>query len=303
MTAIVDEYIDNLPEDRRIAIRAVREAVNAKLPPGYEEGIVYGLISWFVPFTRLAETYNGQPLCVASLGAQKSHMALYLQSVYGDPALNEWFQKAWKATGKKLDMGKSCVRFKKLDDLALDVISEAISRVSVDQYVAQYEAARANTAEGKKSAAKAAVATIEAKAKDVVGKAEAKAKDVVGKAEAKAKDVVGKAEAKAKQTAAKAKQAASAKTHAASAKTKAAAATATAKTKAAATNATGKAKAARANATGKAKAAITKVESKAKAAAAKAGAKAKQLAGTAKARLQAVAARAKSSAKKSSARA
>ena len=281
MTAIVDEYIDNLPEDRRIAIRAVREAVNAKLPPGYEEGIVYGLISWFVPFTRLAETYNGQPLCVASLGAQKSHMALYLQSVYGDPALNEWFQKAWKATGKKLDMGKSCVRFKKLDDLALDVISEAISRVSVDQYVAQYEAARANTAEGKKSAAKAAVATIEAKAKDVVGKAEAKAK----------------------QTAAKAKQAASAKTHAASAKTKAAAATATAKTKAAATNATGKAKAARANATGKAKAAITKVESKAKAAAAKAGAKAKQLAGTAKARLQAVAARAKSSAKKSSARA
>ena len=292
MTAIVDEYIDNLPEDRRIAIRAVREAVNAKLPPGYEEGIVYGLISWFVPFTRLAETYNGQPLCVASLGAQKSHMALYLQSVYGDPALNEWFQKAWKATGKKLDMGKSCVRFKKLDDLALDVISEAISRVSVDQYVAQYEAARANTAEGKKSAAKAAVATIEAKAKDVVGKAEAKAKDVVGKAEAKAKDVVGKAEAKAKQTAAKAKQAASAKPHAASAKTKAAAATATAKTKAAATNATGKAKAA-----------ITKVESKAKAAAAKAGAKAKQLAGTAKARLQAVAARAKSSAKKSSARA
>lgn len=292
MTAIVDEYIDNLPEDRRIAIRAVREAVNAKLPPGYEEGIVYGLISWFVPFTRLAETYNGQPLCVASLGAQKSHMALYLQSVYGDPALNEWFQKAWKATGKKLDMGKSCVRFKKLDDLALDVVSEAISRVSVDQYVAQYEAARANTAEGKKAAAKAAVE----------------------KAEAKVKDVVGKAEAKAKQTAAKAKHVASVKTHAASAKTKAAAATATAKTKAAAANATGKAKAAaanasgkakaaRANATGKAKAAITKVESKAKAAAAKAGAKAKQLAGTAKARLQAVAARAKSGAKKSSARA
>src|SRR3954447_14113158 len=139
MTAIVDEYIDNLPEDRRIAIRAVREAVNAKLPPGYEEGIVYGLISWFVPFTRLAETYNGQPLCVASLGAQKNHMALYLMSVYGSPELNEWFQKAWKATGKKLDMGKSCIRFKKLDDLALDVIGEAIAKVSVDAYVAAYE--------------------------------------------------------------------------------------------------------------------------------------------------------------------
>lgn len=303
MTAIVDEYIDNLPEDRRIAIRAVREAVNAKLPPGYEEGIVYGLISWFVPFTRLAETYNGQPLCVASLGAQKSHMALYLQSVYGDPALNEWFQKAWKATGKKLDMGKSCVRFKKLDELALDVISEAISRVSVDQYVAQYEAARANTAEGKKAAAKAAVATIEAKAKDVVGKAEAKAKQTAAKAKQVASVKTHAASAKTKAAAANATAKTKAAAATATAKTKAAAANATGKAKAAAANATGKAKAARANATGKAKAAITKVETKAKAAAAKAGAKAKQLAGTAKARLQAVAARAKSGAKKSSARA
>jgi uncharacterized protein DUF1801 len=203
----VDDYIDSLPEERRIAIRAVREAVNAKLPPGYEEGVVYGMIAWFVPFTRLAETYNGQPLCVASLGAQKSHMALYLMSVYGNPTLNEWFTKQWKATGKKLDMGKSCIRFKKLDDLALDVVTEAISRVSVDQYVANYEQVRANTAEGKAKAAKAAVQKVEDKAKEVV----AKAKASVTKVEGKAKAVVAKAKTKAKAVVAKAKAASKSK--------------------------------------------------------------------------------------------
>jgi len=221
--ATVDEYIDALPEDRRIAIRAVREAVNAKLPPGYEEGVVYGLISWFVPFTRLAETYNGQPLCVASLGAQKNHMALYMMSVYGDPALNEWFQKAWKAAGKKLDMGKSCIRFKKLEDLALDVVGEAIARVSLDQFVASYEANRGNTAEGRAAAAKA-------KAKEVVDKAAATAKDIEAKVEAKAKAVVAKATGKAKQVAGKAKAVAG-KAKAVAGKAKAAAAKASGKAK------------------------------------------------------------------------
>ena len=166
MTMTVDDYIDSLPEDRRIAIRAVREAVNAKLPAGYEEGIVYNMISWFVPFTRLAETYNNQPLCVASLGAQKGHMALYLMSVYGDTKLRGWFEKAFKASGKKLDRGKSCVRFKSLDDLPLTVISEAIAKVPVDAYVAQYEKSRAGTAAGKKAAAK-----VKAKAKKPAAKA------------------------------------------------------------------------------------------------------------------------------------
>ena len=148
----VDDYIDSLPEDRRIAIRAVREAVNAKLPAGYEEGIVYNMISWFVPFTRLAETYNNQPLCVASLGAQKNHMALYMMSVYGDDKLKAWFEKAYKASGKKLDMGKGCLRFKTLDHLPLGVIGETIGKVSVDAYVAAYEKARAGrkTAKAKK---------------------------------------------------------------------------------------------------------------------------------------------------------
>jgi len=159
----VDDYIDSLPEDRRIAIRAVREAINAKLPPGYEEGIVYDMIAWFVPFTRLAETYNGQPLCVASLASQKSYMALHLMSVYGDAKLRQWFEKAYKASGKKLDMGKACVRFRTLDDLPLKVVGEAIAKVPLDAYVAAYEKARASTAAGKKAAAKAKAAKAKAK--------------------------------------------------------------------------------------------------------------------------------------------
>jgi hypothetical protein len=184
----VDDYIDSLPEDRRIAIRAVREAVNAKLPPGFEEGIVYNMISWFVPFTRLAETYNDQPLCLASLGAQKSHMALYMMSVYGDDKLRAWFEKAFKASGKKLDMGKSCVRFKKLEDLPLPVITEAISKVSVDAYVDSYEKTRANTKTGKKAAAKAkakaAAKTVKSKAKKAVAKAKTKVRAAVARAKA-----------------------------------------------------------------------------------------------------------------------
>jgi len=203
----VDDYIDSLPEERRIAIRAVREAVNSRLPPGYEEGIVYDMISWFVPWTRLPDTYNNQPLCVASLGAQKNHMALYMMSVYGDDKLKAWFEKAYKASGKKLDMGKSCVRFKKLDDLALGVIGDAIAKVPVDAYVARYEQVRANTAGGKKAAAKAAAAKAKGKAKAVAAKAKGKAKAVVGKAKA----AIAKAEGKAKRAIATAKAKAKAK--------------------------------------------------------------------------------------------
>jgi hypothetical protein len=189
----VDDYIDSLPEDRRIAIRAVREAVNAKLPAGYEEGIVYNMISWFVPFTRLAETYNGQPLCLASLGAQKSYMTLHLMCVYGDPKLRQWFEKAYKASGKKLDMGKGCLRFKTLEALPLDVISQVISKVPVDTYVDQYEKARANTKTGKKAAAKAKA---KSKAKSAAKTVQAKAKKAVAKAKTKIRAAVARAKAK-----------------------------------------------------------------------------------------------------------
>lgn len=192
MTTTVDDYIDSLPEDRRIAIRAVREAVNAKLPAGYEEGIVYNMISWFVPFTRLAETYNGQPLCLASLGAQKNYMTLHLMCVYGDPKLRQWFEKAYKASGKKLDMGKGCLRFKNLEALPLPVISEVISKVSVEGYVAAYEKARANTKTGKKAAAKAKAKSVKSTAKKV----QSKAKKAVAKAKTKIRAAVARSKTK-----------------------------------------------------------------------------------------------------------
>jgi hypothetical protein len=152
----IDQYLASLPEDRRAAIARVRGVVNARLPRGYEETVQYGMISWIVPSSRLAETYNGQPLALACLGSQKQYMTLYLMTVYGDPQLATWFKSAYKASGKKLDMGKSCVRFKALDALPLDVIGDAISKVSVDAYVARYHASRARSVKQKPARGKAA---------------------------------------------------------------------------------------------------------------------------------------------------
>jgi hypothetical protein len=140
----VDAYLESLPVDRRAEIAAVRDVVNANLPPGYVEAIDYGMLSWVIPLSRYPHTYNGHPLPIASLAAQKSHCALYLMGVYGidDGALRTWFQSAWQRSGKKLDMGKSCVRFHKAADLALDVIAQTIAKVSVEDYLAHYEKSR-----------------------------------------------------------------------------------------------------------------------------------------------------------------
>jgi hypothetical protein len=138
----VEQYLASLPTDRRTALAQVRDTINRHLPAGYQETYQYNLISWVVPPSRLAATYNGQPLAFACLGSQKRHMALYLMCVYGSGELGTWFRDAYRATGKKLDMGKSCIRFTSLDALALDVVGQAISRVPVDAYVATYEASR-----------------------------------------------------------------------------------------------------------------------------------------------------------------
>ena len=136
------EYLDALPEDRRKALRKIRATINKALPKGFKEGIQYGMIGWFVPHSRYPDGYHcdaKQPLPFASLASQKNHIGIYLMSVYGDPKLNKWFQKAWKDSGHKLDMGKSCVRVKSIDDVPLDVLAECISRVSVDEYIERYE--------------------------------------------------------------------------------------------------------------------------------------------------------------------
>lgn len=146
--ATVDDYLASLPDDRRVAIQAVRDVVNANLPEGYVEGMVYngGFIGWYVPAERYAASTDKQPIGPAALASQKGYMALYLVSVYSDPELAAWFRKAYAASGKKLDMGKSCVRFKTLDALPLDVIGQTIAKVPVDAMIAQYEAAKRPTA-------------------------------------------------------------------------------------------------------------------------------------------------------------
>src|SRR5688572_17170790 len=112
-----DEYIAALPEDRRDAVAAVRRVVNENLPEGYAEGMANGMIGWYVPLETYGDTYNGQPLGLASLASQKNHIALYLNNVYADPEIDAWFRDRWAQSGKELDMGKSCVRFRKLEDL------------------------------------------------------------------------------------------------------------------------------------------------------------------------------------------
>ncbi|GAB5496819.1 MAG: hypothetical protein Phyf2KO_18990 [Phycisphaerales bacterium] len=144
----VAEYLKGLPEDRRKALEAVRRVIRKNLPKGYAEGIQYGMIGYFVPHSVYPDGYHcdpSQPLPFASIASQKNHMAVYLMCVYGDEAHKAWFVKAWKATGKKLDMGKSCVRFKKIEDVPLEVLGEAVARVPVRDYKAHYESALTTT--------------------------------------------------------------------------------------------------------------------------------------------------------------
>lgn len=138
----VEEYLAELPPDRRGAIATVRKVILDHLPEGYEETMDFGMIGYVVPLQKYPVTYNGHPLAYAGLASQKNHMALYLMCVYGDQETGELFRDRYKASGKKLDMGKSCVRFKKLEDLPLDLIGEVIARTPMATYIERYEAFR-----------------------------------------------------------------------------------------------------------------------------------------------------------------
>ncbi|HEX5579810.1 MAG TPA: DUF1801 domain-containing protein [Candidatus Limnocylindria bacterium] len=140
--ATPEEYIAALPPHRREAVAAVRDVVRRNLPHGFEEGMAFGMIAWYVPLERFPDTYNGHPLGLAALASQKHYVSLYLNSVCGDPNLAEWFRARYAQSGKRLDMGKSCLRFRSLDDVPLDLIGETMARVPVDQFIAQYQAAR-----------------------------------------------------------------------------------------------------------------------------------------------------------------
>lgn len=156
--ANVQEYLANLPQDRREALEAVRKVILANLDKDYEEGIQYGMIGYYVPHRIFPPGYHcdpKQPLPFASMASQKNHMSLYLMCTYGSAEQSAWFRDAWAKTGKKLDMGKSCVRFKKLTDIPLEVIGEAIRRVPAKKYIEIYQAMLGGTKSATKATAKA----------------------------------------------------------------------------------------------------------------------------------------------------
>ena len=162
----VAEYLKGLPDDRRKAVEAVRKVIRANLDKDYEEGIQYGVIGYYVPHKVFPAGYHcdpTQPLPFAALASQKNYLSLYMMGVYcgcGEGPDAEmtpharWFREAWEKTGKKLDMGKACIRFKKVEDLPLEVIGEAIRRVPAKVYIERYLQAR--TAYAKSPARKSA---------------------------------------------------------------------------------------------------------------------------------------------------
>lgn len=138
----VQEYLENLPPERREALESVRQTILEHLPDGYEEVINWGMITYQVPLETYPDTYNGKPLMYAALGNQKNHMAVYLTGVYMDEDRRDSFLDAYRETGKRIDMGKSCVRFRKLEDLPLALIGKSIASYPVDVFVEEINAAR-----------------------------------------------------------------------------------------------------------------------------------------------------------------
>ena len=138
----VDAYLAGLPPERRAVVATVRDVVNAHLPPGYEEAMNWGMVSWEIPLSRYPVTYNKQPLGFAALAAQKNSYSLYLMSVEAGSERERQLREAAAALGRKLDMGKCCLRFKQADHLPLQAIGALIASVPVDACLAQYESAR-----------------------------------------------------------------------------------------------------------------------------------------------------------------
>ena len=136
------EYLFSLPEDRRAVVETVRDLILANLPPGYVETMNWGMLSYEIPLSTYPKTYNGQPLSFAGLSAQKNGYSLYLIAVDTDPALMERLHEAYAEAGKKLDMGRSCIRFKKLEDLLQPVVAEIIAAAPMEKFLEAYERSR-----------------------------------------------------------------------------------------------------------------------------------------------------------------
>ncbi|MCD6424188.1 MAG: DUF1801 domain-containing protein [Anaerolineales bacterium] len=131
----ISDYLADMPPERRTAIEKVRNTIMAYLPEGYEETLNWGMITYQVPLDVYPDTYNKKPLMYAALANQKNHMAVYLTGIYMDENLNQEFESKYRETGKRYDVGKSCVRFRKLDDLPLELIGESIAAIGMDEFI------------------------------------------------------------------------------------------------------------------------------------------------------------------------
>jgi len=141
-SSAVSAFLADLPADRRPEIVRIREVILRHLPAGYEEAVVRGMLVYQVPLVRYPDTYNGYPLWYVAIASHKSYLSLYLMNVYGDPGLAQRLRAGFKAAGKKLDMGKSCIHFKRAADLPLDLIGDLVAAVPLDRWVAIARAAR-----------------------------------------------------------------------------------------------------------------------------------------------------------------
>jgi len=179
----VRDYVAALPPDRREAVETLRKVVIANLNAGIEEGMQYGMIGYFIPHARYPAGYHcdpAQPLPFAGLASQKGHLSLYLMGCYAQGPWKERFVRAWKASGKKLDMGAACVRFKSIDQVPLDVVADTIRAMTVDAFIAQYESAVRPAP--KKAAARTARKPASAKAKPAAPSRKASARPKATKA-------------------------------------------------------------------------------------------------------------------------
>jgi uncharacterized protein YdhG (YjbR/CyaY superfamily) len=131
----VSDYLKELPEDRKKAISKIRSAIRKNLPKGYKENMNWGMISYEVPFSICPDTYNGKPLVYAGLASQKQHMGLYLMGLYNSKALQKKFGPRLKKEAPRVSSGKSCLKFKKLEDLPLDLVGEMIAAIPVKEFV------------------------------------------------------------------------------------------------------------------------------------------------------------------------
>ena len=139
----VELYVNNLPEDRKVVIEKMRRVIKDKIPKGFEEGMSYGMVGYYVPHSIYPDGYHCDPklpLPFLTIASQKNFVAFYHMGMYADAALLEWFTNEYtKRVPGKLDIGKSCVRFKKIDQIPYELIGELVAKVSVKKWIETYE--------------------------------------------------------------------------------------------------------------------------------------------------------------------